>query len=889
MKNKIFLGAVLAAIAFVAACSDGVTPKAPPKSFTESCSVILQAYKAGEDPATAVTGDISVAAGEGVVIVWNGSHVSSATLSSEPEAIVGPAQNLAVTEKEVAVKKDEGKKDDKKDGAAKAAKKDEPKKIKVIEGSAQYDNLTETVGFIVKAKNEDSEKDPKKKKQTSECEGRINVAVSPASAELAVNRFDAAPSVIKAGEAAKLCWDVTPAEAAISIKDDKGNEVGDGSKISTEGETATPEEPTTETVQTLVATGKATAIDEEGEEVAPPAEEAPAPVGLSNVGCTNVSPSETTTYTLTATSGEAAKTATATVTVVKEEFNVTFLANGQENLTLPAAGEVNLSWEVTPADAIVTIDNEIGEVKATGSTTVKIEKAMTYTLSASLGTDVVTKQVTISIQASISALAASVKLAADATDVFEGESVTFSVSAEGAEAAALPADLAMVLDGPEGRQTATGTSITVQPTISGTYTAEVSGGGLAGKSNQVKVTVRKWKAKDLDGKWASVEIVSDKLAISGSFSNKPGAIKVGRLTDGSTFEEISYDFASAFKDIYFSSYNKDKLGDYGSFPVNAIVKDPAGSRLYAAIAGGLLYSDNSGQSWDTVEIFALPWKLDSAKDERESCKGSTQIGDKSGKNTVANLAQACDVAIDGNRVIVAMDLGVIYMDDVDTYVANRKKGCWQGLPEKKCATQNDLGGTVVNDLLSYGGKIFAGTAKGVYVSENRAETWTAFNGGDLGETAIYAMAIDSDGKQLYAAGPDGVYSAQLGTAEWKKGGDLTEAGKVYTLATDPAKASTVYVGAEKGVFVSRDVGGTWKNVTASMGGEMTVYGLAVSKGTSSVGIFAATSGGLFRSVATSATSAIAAVQVEPLPEIEPVQAPEEVPTTPTEALKALLK
>ncbi|MBI2341954.1 MAG: hypothetical protein HYU98_04395, partial [Deltaproteobacteria bacterium] len=243
------------------------------------------------------------------------------------------------------------------------------------------------------------------------------------------------------------------------------------------------------------------------------------------------------------------------------------------------------------------------------------------------------------------------------------------------------------------------------------------------------------------------------------------------------------------------------------------------------------------------------------------------------------------------RVIIATDLGVHYTDEASEFVSG--KSCWQGVPKVKCSKENELSWIPVHSLTSFGGRIYAGTATGVWVSDNRGESWSDFSGGDVSSSqAVYALAVDSENKKLYSAGPGGTFAAELGGgADWKKLGEVTDGGAIYSLAVDPASSGTVYAGAEAGIFVSRDFGGSWKNVSESMGSTPAIYGLAVGKSGASVGVYAATSGGMFSSVATAVkplvTTAATPTEAPPQPATEPAPAPAPAPAA-SETMKALL-
>ena len=171
-----------------------------------------------------------------------------------------------------------------------------------------------------------------------EARDTIAVAAAAAGAAPVVKYFDADPEEIIPGDASTLTWDVSGA-AEVSI--DQG--IGD----------------------------------------------------IVDIGATNVSPDETTTYTLTATGPGGTVTATVEVTVLEpEELAIVFFIADPEEII---SGESStLSWEVTGATE-VSIDHGIGEVDPVGDVDVSPagDTTVTYTLTATDGTDTITAEVDV--------------------------------------------------------------------------------------------------------------------------------------------------------------------------------------------------------------------------------------------------------------------------------------------------------------------------------------------------------------------------------------------------------------------------------------------------------------------------------------------------------------
>lgn len=884
MKNKNFrlasIGLAVATLILVAACSDGVSPKTPEPSPSPSCNATLQAYKIGQDVSSAVTGEIAITEGEGIVLIWTAGPVTKASITSDPEAFLGAPMELALAEKPA-------------EEAAPAKAESKGGGVKEAVGQKEFANITHNVSLELVGTNEVKGNAP------TECKGHMNVAVTPASDELKINKFVATPEIITAGGVSRLEWDVVPADAAVTIVDDEGNSLAP--VVVAEPEPATTEETSGE----IVAKGFAKAVAEEDPEAVPECltgeEEGcvpPPPVNaFSASGYIDVTPLKTTTYTLTATTADGQSiSANATVSIEEEGLSISFTANGVEGVyTLEKPDEVRLSWAVTPPEAVVTIDQGIGDVKSEDVLTVNVSATTTYTLTATLGDKVESKQVTVNLgQAVISNLVATLK--SNTTSVFAGESVAISWSVADEAGAPLTVDNAKVtLTGPEGSFDipGTGTTATIKPVLSGLYSVEIFTDKGPAKSNSIPISVRTWDARESAGSWTAVGASgSSQVVLFGKSGGGSSNIMVAKATGEKGFKESKVDFKALFTSQYvIKNKTDDILGAYGPYAINAFAFDKnkdGGKRVYGATTGGIIYSSDEGESWDVVDV-AILFQGDV---QRNSCKGSTQVGDTTGKNTFKNLVKVCDLLVDNSsgvdRLVAATDNGVFYVDDVDAHMADRKdtKYCWQGIPDNKCSTPNELSGSVVNAVESFGGTLYAATAKGVWASGDRGESWSEYNGGEISNgQAIYALAIDASNKEIYAGGPDGVFYTKLGdVAAWTRLGEVE--GSAYSITLDHNQSGTVFVGAETGIYVSRDFGETFINVSETMGSAGTVYDVLINSLSNSIGIYAASANGAFSSVA----QVVPTLVVEtPPPPVEEVPVVEPAAVNAVNALQSLVK
>jgi sugar lactone lactonase YvrE len=200
-------------------------------------------------------------------------------------------------------------------------------------------------------------------------------------------------------------------------------------------------------------------------------------VGTVTGTSVSVKPSATTTYTLTATNA-AGTTATAqvTVTVVAAPVIASFTTASS---TITAGGSTTLSWSVTGATSL-SIDNSVGAVTGT-SVSVSPTATTTYTLTATnaAGTTV-TAQVTVTVVAapSITNFTASPSLLNPVTVGTTTSTLSWSV----ANATTVSIDNSI--------GTETGTSISVTPSATKTYTLTATNAAGTSVTGRATVGVR---------------------------------------------------------------------------------------------------------------------------------------------------------------------------------------------------------------------------------------------------------------------------------------------------------------------------------------------------------------------------------------------------------------
>jgi phospholipase C len=185
-------------------------------------------------------------------------------------------------------------------------------------------------------------------------------------------------------------------------------------------------------------------------------------------GSITVHPSTTTTYTLTATGPGGTATAQATVTVGTGQSppTATLVASPTSIMSGQTA---TLTWTTTNATS-ASIDNGIGAVQPVsgGSITVQPSKTTTYTLTATGPGGTVTAQAIVTV--GTGQLPPTATLVASPTSIMSGQTATLTWTTTNATSASIDNGIGAV-------QPVSGGSITVQPSMTTTYTLTATGPG----------------------------------------------------------------------------------------------------------------------------------------------------------------------------------------------------------------------------------------------------------------------------------------------------------------------------------------------------------------------------------------------------------------------------
>jgi hypothetical protein len=304
---------------------------------------------------------------------------------------------------------------------------------------------------------------------TSDAPETISVALSPASVTLAPGATQQFTATVTGTQRTAVTWTVEPvscgsvstaglytapsAEGTCTVR---ATSQADGSKSATAAVTVVKNTPVAPVIASFTATPATIAAGATstlawsvtGADSLAIDQGVGAVTGSSKV----VQPASTTTYTLSATNAAGTTTRTVTVTVTAPAPVITAFTATPATITLGQSSA--LAWTVTGATTL-SINQGVGAVTGTTSKTVQPTATTTYTLTATNATGTVTAQVTVTLSApSITTSTAT------PPSITAGQSSTLAWAVTGAATLSIDKGVGVV----------TGTSKSVSPTATTTYT-----------------------------------------------------------------------------------------------------------------------------------------------------------------------------------------------------------------------------------------------------------------------------------------------------------------------------------------------------------------------------------------------------------------------------------
>ncbi len=565
-----------------------------------------------------------------------------------------------------------------------------------------------------------------------------------------------------------------------------------------------------------------------------------------------------------------------------------FTVNGGPSTTVQVGEPLAFAFTVEPATAEVTLEPGFGvrtlDANGQGKVATKAEQLgiFTYTLTAKDLTSDATDEATVTVTVIQPPVVAAPKLTASTSGVFAGEKVTFKVTD-------VVQGLTVALRQPNGKTTPIDGTVTIPVTAAGAYQAVgTTSAETVVYSEAVNLDVRNWgAAKGGSNSWGAVSLGSDGSVMTGGDK----APRLGSSAMGNDWVESTVGIAKAFEAL--SGVPAGRQEQFGATPVYGVAMDSAkaeGKRVYAGVGGGVLFSNDGGKSWTALDHMLI-WKGSPAP--AKVCRGATRtVGDGSQTDLIA-VHHVCDVVVDAasGRLFAAVDDGVIYLDNPDAAIADvtgagklSAENGWKGFSSTGTLAAGSLSNTLVHDLDFSGGTLYAATPQGVYSNtQNGADgSWAALSGGIVDGKEVYAIAVDAANNVAYAGTADGNIAVRSLTgdgAAWASKKSVESA--VYSIDVDD-KTGDVIAGTGAGVYISRDKGENWADISATLD-TAAVYGVAIQSGADGQIFAAATDKGVYVSRPAKKVDVAASEDEEPADEVVPEETPGEETTPDTVA------
>ncbi len=151
----------------------------------------------------------------------------------------------------------------------------------------------------------------------------------------------------------------------------------------------------------------------------------------------------------------------------------------------------------------------------------------------------------------------------------------------------------------------------------------------------------------------------------------------------------------------------------------------------------------------------------------------------------------------------------VMVAEQSTPPATRKKGAPAAAAAVKTAASRPFT-AVVNDLTIGREVSFAATDDGLLVSRDRGVTWSRIAAAETSKSAVHAVRISPDGKEILALAAIRIIASRDAGRTWTAQPFSSEArGRLRFF---DARQNLVLVGAENGMFISRDAGHSWERV-----------------------------------------------------------------------------
>jgi photosystem II stability/assembly factor-like uncharacterized protein len=275
----------------------------------------------------------------------------------------------------------------------------------------------------------------------------------------------------------------------------------------------------------------------------------------------------------------------------------------------------------------------------------------------------------------------------------------------------------------------------------------------------------------------------------------------------------------------------------GGCIVYSIVAD--GTNLFAATNDGLILSTDSGHSWTVVDsgltngsVMGLAW-IDSTLFVGA---GGGRSNDTGNSGVKINFIGFTSYAVMGSILFGAVDNGVARSTDSGM--------TWTACGFTQFPYYDAFQGHDVYSLAASGGRVYAGTEVGVFLSLDTGKTWGIPDGYLPDSNEVLSLVVK--GGNLYAGtDTNGIYITPIKSTFWSRvDNNRTALRRITALVWN---GSEFWVGTDSGVFVSTDSGINWTSRNSGLRNLnvqcLTFAGTTLFAGTRGDGIFSSTDSG----------------------------------------------
>jgi hypothetical protein len=305
----------------------------------------------------------------------------------------------------------------------------------------------------------------------------------------------------------------------------------------------------------------------------------------------------------------------------------------------------------------------------------------------------------------------------------------------------------------------------------------------------------------------------------------------------------------------------------------------SGTNLFAGTGDGVFLSTNNGTNWTTVNNGL----------SKRGTKLAVSPNGTGGTNLFAGYTRGYEIPAPSG-IFLSTNNGTSWsavntpfegfsqMVEIGTnlFAGNEDGGVFLSTNNGTSWTAVNTGmtNTKVFSLAVSGTNLFAGTFGGVFLSTNNGASWTAVN---TGLTSSFVFALYVSGTNLLAGtGGGGVFLSTNNGTNWTAiSNNLPTNCEIHALAVSPngTGGTNLFAGYmrdyESGVFLSTNNGTSWTAVNTGLIKNTWVHALVVSpNGTgrgldssSGMNLFAATTGGVFRSTNNGANWTVIGIPV----------------------------